>query len=35
MTMIAAFTGLVIPEPGRIKVRAYRGDDEVKLGSLR
>jgi hypothetical protein len=31
----AAFTPLVLTHPGRIKVRAYRGDDEIRLGTLR
>jgi hypothetical protein len=31
----AQFRNFVIPEPGYIKVRAYRGDDEIKIGSMR
>jgi hypothetical protein len=30
-----SFAGFVISHPGRIKVRAYRGDDEIRLGTLR
>jgi hypothetical protein len=35
LNLSAAFTPLVLTHPGRIKVRAYRGDDEVRLGTLR
>jgi hypothetical protein len=31
----AAFTPIVFTHSGRIKVRAYRGDDEIRLGTLR
>ncbi len=31
----AQFRNFVIPEPGYIRVRAYRGDDEIKIGSIR
>jgi hypothetical protein len=27
--------GLILNHLGRIKVRAYRGDDEIRLGTLR
>jgi|SRR5260370_14969335 hypothetical protein len=35
VTLNAGFSGLVLMNPGRIKVRAYRGDDEIRLGTLR
>lgn len=31
----AAFTPFILAHPGRIKVRAYRGEDEIRLGTLR
>ena len=31
----AAFTPIVFTHAGRVKVRAYRGDDEIRLGTLR
>lgn len=31
---IAQFRNFQIPQPGAISVRAYRGDDEIHLGSL-
>lgn len=31
----ATFPGITIKQAGKIKVRAYRGDDEIKLGALR
>jgi hypothetical protein len=34
-TLNAGFSGLVLMNPGRVKVRAYRGDDEIRLGTLR
>jgi hypothetical protein len=33
--LIAQFRDFLIGEAGAIKVRAYRGDDEIHLGSLR
>lgn len=35
LNVMAAFAGLVFPQAGRLKVRAYRGDDEIRLGTLR
>jgi hypothetical protein len=35
INVMAAFPGLLFSQPGRIKVRAYRGDDEIRLGTLR
>jgi hypothetical protein len=35
VTLNAGFSGLVLMNPGRIKVRAYRGEDEIRLGTLR
>jgi hypothetical protein len=32
--LIATFVNFVIPEAGRIKVRAIRGDEEIRLGTL-
>lgn len=32
---IAAFSPLMLMRAGRIRVRAYRGDDEIRLGTLR
>jgi hypothetical protein len=32
---VAQFRNFVIPSPGFIRVRVYRADDEIKLGSLR
>lgn len=29
------FSPFAVTHPGRIKVRAYRGDDEIRLGTLR
>lgn len=31
----AAFSPIIFTHAGRIKVRAYRGDDEIRLGTLR
>lgn len=31
----ASFMALPLKRPGNIKVRAYRGEDEIRLGSLR
>ncbi len=35
LNLHASFAGFVLAGPGRIKVRAYRGDDEIRLGALR
>jgi hypothetical protein len=35
VTLNGGFSGLVLMNPGRIKVRAYRGEDEIRLGTLR
>jgi hypothetical protein len=32
--VIATFRDFVVKEPGRFKVRAFRGDDEIRLGTL-
>jgi hypothetical protein len=34
LNIVAVFHGLVFAGPGRMKVRAYRGDDEIRLGTL-
>src|ERR1700682_4224227 len=31
--LTAAFVGFVLMQAGRIRVRAYRGDDEIRLGN--
>jgi hypothetical protein len=33
--LVAGFPSMLFSQPGRIKVRAYRGDDEIRLGTLR
>jgi hypothetical protein len=35
LNLHASFAGFVLARPGLIKVRAYRGDDEIRLGTLR
>jgi hypothetical protein len=35
LALNAAFSPLILAHQGRIKVRAYRGDDEIRLGTLR
>jgi len=35
INLASSIVGLVITHLGRIKVRAYRGDDEIRLGTLR
>ncbi len=35
LNLLAGFPGIIFPQAGRIKVRAYRGDDEIRLGTIR
>jgi hypothetical protein len=35
VNMTSSVAGLLLTHIGRIKVRAYRGDDEIRLGTLR
>jgi hypothetical protein len=35
LNLTSSANGLVLTHIGRIKVRAYRGDDEIRLGTLR